>query len=45
MWKVIVTVGTLGAVAGLSIAVGFYEGAYLCIGALAGYLGKLNGAK
>ncbi len=43
-WKVLITVGVLGAVTVVSLAVGQVEIALVSVGALAGYLGKLNGS-
>ncbi len=43
-WKVLTTVGVLGAVALTSLIVGQIEIALVSVGALAGYLGKLNGS-
>ena len=43
-WKVIVTVGTLGVIAVAGIAFNQREISFLAAGALAGYLGKVNGA-
>ncbi len=43
-WKVLITVGVLGAVASVAMAVGQREIALVSVGALAGYLGKLNGS-
>ncbi len=44
-WKVIVTVSSLTAFGLLALALGHLELAALAGGALAGYLGKVNGAK
>ena len=43
-WKVIVTVGTLGVIAVAGIAFNQREISFLAAGALAGYLGKVNGS-
>ncbi len=43
-YRVIVTVASLTVVASVSLAVGFPEGALVALGALGGYLGKVNGA-
>lgn len=43
-WKVIVTVGTLGVIAVAGIAFEQREISFLAAGALAGYLGKVNGS-
>lgn len=43
-WKVLVTVGVLGVVVVASLVVGQIEIALVAVGALAGYLGKLNGS-
>ncbi len=43
-WKVLVTVPSLVAVAGLGLAAGVPEIALLAVGALAGYLGRVNGS-
>ena len=43
-FKVIVTVASLTVVASVSLAVGFPEGALVALGALGGYLGKVNGS-
>ena len=43
-WKVLITVGVLGTVAVAAMAAGQIEIALVCAGALAGYLGKLNGS-
>ncbi len=42
-WRPIVTVAALTAVAIAGLAVGVNEIALLAVGALAGYLGKVNG--
>ncbi len=44
-WKPVVTVLALTSVAIAGLVVGSNEIAFLAVGALAGYLGKLNGAK
>ena len=43
-YRVIITVSALALVASVSLAVGFTEGALVALGALGGYLGKVNGA-
>ncbi len=43
-YKIIITVSALALVASVSLAVGFTEGALVALGALGGYLGKVNGA-
>ncbi len=42
-WRPIVTVAALTAVAMMGLSVGSNEIAFLAVGALAGYLGKVNG--
>lgn len=44
-WKVLVTVGSLTSIALVGLAVGQIEIVALAAGALAGYLGKVNGSK
>ncbi len=43
-YRVIITVASLTVVASISLYVGFVEGALVAIGALAGYLGRVNGS-
>ncbi len=43
-WKVFITVSSLTAIALVSLTVGQIEIAALAAGALAGYLGKVNGS-
>ena len=43
-YRVIITVSALALVASVSLAVGFNEGALVALGALGGYLGKVNGS-
>lgn len=43
-YRVVITVAALTVVASVSLAVGFVEGALVAIGALAGYLGRVNGS-
>ena len=43
-WKVLVTVASLTSIALASLALGQIEIAALAAGALAGYLGKVNGS-
>ncbi len=42
-WRPVVTVAALTAVAITGLVVGSNEIAFLAVGALAGYLGKVNG--
>jgi len=42
--KTLLTLGILGALAAYSMYLGYVELAYLSIGALIGYLGKVNGS-
>ncbi len=42
-WRPIVTVAALTVVAVVGLSVGSNEIAFLAVGALAGYLGKVNG--
>ena len=42
-WRVLITVATLGAVAMVALVVEQITIAALAVGALAGYLGKVNG--
>lgn len=43
-WKAITTLAVLGGFGIASLVAGFEEGALVAAGALAGYLGKLNGS-
>ncbi len=43
-WKVLMTVGVLGAVASVAMVAGQEEIALVATGALAGYLGRVNGS-
>lgn len=43
-WRILITVSSLTAIALLSLAVEQLEIAALAAGALAGYLGKVNGS-
>ena len=44
-WRIVVTVLSLTALGVAGLVAGVHEVAYLAAGALAGYLGKVNGAK
>ncbi len=43
-WKVLMTVGVMGVVASVAMVVGQEEIALVAVGALGGYLGRVNGS-